>query len=349
MRVPGTMSRVRRPYIFQAVLALGLLVAAIAVVRLVLNASPRPRADGDAATAAPGSTGAPASNIDIVHLQVEHTLFHPMDNVVLQVERLNGRMIGQPGELITLDDRKSFSVQIDQAVTRLSARDLSALINSYLLRRADSAVRHVDISFDGQQVVIKGKVHKLVTLPFEGHGELSPTPDGELRMHMEEFRVAGLVSKDFLAFFGIHLDDVAQPQHKSSFRVEGQDFITSLNELFPAPHVYGRLTRVHVDGQDLVQVIGVEAAPPAIKAIPKALPEPANYIYFTGGRMKFGRMTMENVDLKLVDKETEDAFDFSLDHYEQQIQAGYVKVLPSLGVVVYAESWDTLAAAGKLK
>jgi hypothetical protein len=284
------------------------------------------------------------ADIDVVRIQIEHTLVHPIDGVVLNVERMDGHMVGKPGQLISLDDRNSFTVQIDQAVTRLSAQDLSALVNSYLLKQADSPVRHVDVSFDGQQAVIRGTVRKLIPLPFEGRGELSATTDGKLRLHMSEFRVAGVLTEGFLGFFGIKLDDLAQPKHRPSFRVEGDDFITDLNDLFPAPQVYGRLVRVHVEGQNLVQVIGVEQEHHALDAIPKALPSPANYIYFTGGRMKFGRMTMEPVELKLVDSTPQNAFDFSLDHYQAQIESGYVKLMPDLGAVVYAEDWSTLAA-----
>ena len=326
---------------------LALLASILAVVAVVVHLS---FADGTRAlgpklpSAAPATSGSPSASMDVVHVQVEHTLFHPMNNVVLVVERMDGRLVGMRGQTISLDDHSSFSVQIDQAVTRLAARDLSNLINSYLLQRADSAIRHVDISFDGQRVVLKGQVHKLLTLPFEGRGVLSATPQGELRMHMEEFRVAGVLNRSFLSFFGIRLDDVAQPQHKASFRVEGDDFITSLNELFPAPRVYGHLTRVHVEKQDLVQVIGSEPAQHPTPSLPQALPEPANYIHFTGGRMRFGRVTMDNVELMMVNRTPQASFDFSLDHYQEQIQAGYVRVTPEQGLVVYAQSWGTLPA-----
>jgi len=330
----------RQPPAATALGAVVLVIALVALMRFALG-SVRPHRSHPSPSPAPASSAAP----NVVRVQVEHTLFYPMDNVGLNVERLDGRMIGKPGELISLDDHNSFTVQIDHAVTRLSARDLSALINSYLLKQAASPIRHVDVSFDGQQVVMRGKVHKVLTLPFEGRGTISATPEGELRMHMTEFRVAGVLTQGLLNFFGIRLDDVAQPEHKASFRVEGEDFITALNELFPPPRVYGHLTRVHVEGQDLVQVIGVQQEQHAIEAIPKALPEPANYVYFTGGRMRFGRMTMENVDLKMVDQIPQNVFDFSLDHYQEQIQAGYVKVLPDLGAIVYAADWHTLQAA----
>jgi hypothetical protein len=344
---------VHSPGILLTLLACLFVLASITMARLVTTASrSSPTRIGNAApphagaaAAEPGSsTPNGAAATDVVQIHVEHTLFHPMDNVVLNVERMNGRMIGKPGSLISLDDRNSFSVHLDEAVTRLSAQDLSALINSYLLKRAGSAIRHVDVSFDGQQVVVKGKVRKLLTLPFQGRGTISATPDGDLRMHMDEFRVAGVLNRNFLAFLGIRLDDVAQPRHKASFRVEGDDFITALDELFPPPLVYGKLTGVHVEKQDLVQVIGVEPPRHAIQSIPRVLPEPPNYIYFSGGRMHFGRMTMDNVDLKMIDETPGNAFDFSLDHYQEQIQAGYVKVLPSFGLEVYAVDWRTLSA-----
>ncbi len=342
------------------VLAGALLLGGItALVRMTPAAALAPEAGPQGSPGQRPGSAPPAAaeepGRDVVRVQVEHTLFHPIDGVVLQVERMNGRMVGTPGRTVSLDELDSFSVQIDQAVTRLHARDLSSLINSYLLKQADSAIRSVDVHFDGQQVVVRGQVHKLVTLPFEGRGEISATPEGELRMHMAEFRVAGILHRGFLALFGIRLDTVAQPRHKASFRIEGDDIFTSINDLFPPPRVYGRLTRVHVEGQDLVQVIGIpfdpgaptDAAHHPIRTIEKELPDP-NYIYFTGGRMRFGRVTMDNVDLKLVDQTPEDPFDFSLRHYQQQIQEGYVKVTPSQGLVVYTAKLHE-AAGGKAK
>jgi hypothetical protein len=59
--------------------------------------------------------------------------------------------------------------------------------------------------------------------------------------------------------------------------------------------------------------------------------------------MKFGKLTMDDVDLELVDKDPSNAFDFSLDHYQQQLNAGYSKSLPSLGLVVYMPDYAAIA------
>ena len=272
----------------------------------------------------------------IVHIEVVHTQIHVTDDVLLRVDHMHGRMLVRPGSVISLDDLQSFRMELDEGVTRLSAHDLAALLNSYLLKNADSSIHHIDLHFEGQTLVIKGEVHKLVDLPFEGRGTLSPTANGELRLRLDEFKVAGVVNKNFLSFFGIHIDRFVQPKHQPTFHVEGNDLISPISSLFPPPAVSGKLTRVRVEGQDLVQTIGDGAS---------AAPAPdtlQGYVYFKGGRMSFGRLTMDNVDLRLVDRNKDRVFDFSLAHYQDQIKAGYSNLTPELGLVVYAEDYNRL-------
>jgi hypothetical protein len=59
--------------------------------------------------------------------------------------------------------------------------------------------------------------------------------------------------------------------------------------------------------------------------------------------MKFGKLTMDDVDLQLVDKDPSNSFDFSLDHYAEQLEAGYSKSLPSLGLLVFMPDYSTVA------
>lgn len=58
--------------------------------------------------------------------------------------------------------------------------------------------------------------------------------------------------------------------------------------------------------------------------------------------MKFGKLTMDDVDLELVDKDPSNPFDFSLDHYQQQLEAGYSKSLPNMGLVVYMPDYSAV-------
>jgi hypothetical protein len=51
---------------------------------------------------------------------------------------------------------------------------------------------------------------------------------------------------------------------------------------------------------------------------------------------------MKDVDLELIDKDATKVFNFSLDHYRQQLEAGYSKSLPNLGLVVYVADYTNL-------
>ena len=47
------------------------------------------------------------------------------------------------------------------------------------------------------------------------------------------------------------------------------------------------------------------------------------YIWFHQGRIRFGRLTMNDADLQLIDADPADPFDFYSDRYTDQLVAGY--------------------------
>ena len=77
-----------------------------------------------------------------------------------------------------------------------------------------------------------------------------------------------------------------------------------------------------VRGNRLVQVFGGE--PRQCRALLAA-----NYIWFRGGTIRFGKLTMTDADLQLIDMHPADPFDFYSAKYETQLVAGYSKNTPS--------------------
>jgi hypothetical protein len=271
-----------------------------------------------------------------VGVQGRNVDFHLLNNIVLSVDQINGFMVAVPGHTISLDDRRSFTFTIQGAVARLSSANLTALLNDYFLPRANSPIKHVAISFAGQTMHIEGTVKKLLPVDFTATVALSPTPRGDLRVRVIEFRAAGIVTKGVLDFLGIRLEKLAEPRRSSSFSIEGDDLIVPMHSLFPPPLVNARLTVARIEGDTLYQELG--------QPKPLAMPPQSarNYLYFHGGRLQFGKLTMENVDLELIDKHQEDRFDFSLDRYLEQIGAGYARISPDLGIIAYAEDYRSL-------
>jgi len=273
-----------------------------------------------------------------VEIEVQNAVFHVMDGVMLSVIRLDAWMVPKPGQMVTLDQKNSFVMQIVSGETRLKASDMSALMNQYLLPHAKAPIKNMAVSFEGNSILIKGQLQKGIPVPFEAKGTVTLADESDIRVHLTEMKAAGVLKKGLLDFLGIKLENVAQPGKESRFHIEGNDIILPIAALFPPPRISGKVTAVRIEGDSLVQVFG----PPDAKMKPP--PTPAkNYVYFRGGRMRFGKLTMEDVDLELVDQDQSNAFDFSLDHYYDQLTAGYSKTLPSMGLVVHMPDYATVA------
>ena len=303
---------------------------------------------GGAALAAPPQLPAhpirpvPARPRGAVSLHVQNGLFHVMDDVMLTVPRLDAWMIPQPGQIVSLDSKKSFVLQINSGETYLKAKDLSALLNEYLLPHAKTPIKNITMTFAGTEIEVKGQLHKGIDIPFEGKGTVSVSDDSDIRMHFTQLKVAGILRKGFLDALGIKLSSVAQPKKESRFHMEEDDIILPITALFPPPRVSGKLTGVRIEGENMVQVFGSPDA-----KVPQPPTAATNFLYFHGGRMKFGKLTMDDVDLELVGKDPSSDFDFSLDHYAEQLQAGYSKSLPSRGLVAFVPDYATVAKSAK--
>ena len=51
---------------------------------------------------------------------------------------------------------------------------------------------------------------------------------------------------------------------------------------------------------------------------------------FRHGDMRFGKLTMHDADLIMIDMDPRNPFDFFLDHYQDQLVAGYTKSTPNM-------------------
>ncbi len=69
-----------------------------------------------------------------------------------------------------------------------------------------------------------------------------------------------------------------------------------------------------------------------------------NYLYFRGGTLRFGKLTMADADMAIVDEEPKSPFDFSLKDYNAQLVAGYSRSTSSLGLVIHMPDFASLAS-----
>jgi hypothetical protein len=270
-----------------------------------------------------------------VHLQAHDVVFQVIDDVQIQVKSMDGLLLPtRSGHPVSIEEPTSMRIEVQSAQASLSAEALSRLLNQYTLPHAKSDVRDLNVSFEDGHVQISGKLKKLVEIPFSATGDVDVTHDGDVRVHLTHITAAGFVHKKMLDFFGLKVAEVAGPGKPHSFRVVGDDVIFPIHTLFPPPHFTGRLRSIKVEGDELIQIFGTPRA-----FAPAPLPA-EHYIYFRGGVMQCGRMTMQGVDLELLNKDAGKPLTFSIEHVYEETLSGYLKNLPNHGMVAYISSYQ---------
>jgi len=94
---------------------------------------------------------------------------------------------------------------------------------------------------------------------------------------------------------------------------------------------------VRVDRGALIQVFGSGTAQPISPTAPAK-----NHIYWRGGQLAFGKLTMTETDLELVDEDPQDSFDFSVDRWNEQLVAGYSKTTAGRGLRAHMPDYNDL-------
>jgi hypothetical protein len=68
-------------------------------------------------------------------------------------------------------------------------------------------------------------------------------------------------------------------------------------------------------------------------------------MFYRGGVLRFGKLTMNDTDMRLVDADPTDPFDFFPDHYKDQLVAGYSKTTATGGLIVYMPDFSKVSKA----
>jgi hypothetical protein len=304
------------------------------VVLLAAGCSPQGRAQS------PHQEGPPPALMRAFHTsrgpveaEMRHVLYHVDDRVILQIEYLRGALLPTRDEPPWFDDPESFSLAIDTGVVTISAASLSALLNDYVFNYDGSPLDNLTVTVDKGQLKQKGTLHKGIPLPFTIRAELSTTPDGRLRLHPTSVEVAGIGVKGLMRTFGIELENLVKVQRGRGVEIEDNDFLLSPAGLLPPPRIEGRVTAVRVSGESIEQTFGGSKRPGRAQPLHPSDPSARNYMFYRGKVLRFGKLTMMDADLQIVDVDPDDPFDFDLAHLNEQLVAGESHNQPDFGLV----------------
>lgn len=267
---------------------------------------------------------------------------HVSDGIVLDISRLRGVMISRAPERPPLfDDQRSYTLHLQSAEISMDMASLQNLMNRHVFAYQGAPLKDLTVEPEGARLKMKGKLQKAIDVPFSTTAAVSPTKDGLIRLHVESMKAVGIPTKGLLDLFGLKLDDVMDIKKRRGVDVQDNDILISAGQVLPPPEIVGRLTRVSVQGQRLVQTFEDTSMGRPARLV-KPSPSARNYIYFAGGNITFGKLTMQDADLQLIDMDPRDPFDFFPARYHAQLVAGYSKNTPSKGLKTYMPDFNDL-------
>ena len=275
-----------------------------------------------------------------VQTQMSNVTFRFSETVAVEIKSLNGVLVPLgKNEFPVFDDKDSFNLRISTAEIAIASSNLANVLNSNVFARPHSPLTELSISVEKGHLKVKGKLHDKGDIPFETEGILIPTADGKLRLHNEKIKAMHVQVKGLMDLFGVDLGELMKEGKVPGVRAQEDDLIIDLEQILPPPHIEGKVVSVRIEGDKIIQVFGGSDVKP-MKNI-----RAGNYMAYKNNRLRFGKLVMNDADLILIDMDPKDPLDFYLEHYKEQLSAGYAKITPDSGLRMFIKDYNKLHPA----
>lgn len=273
---------------------------------------------------------------DAVGVEMAHVLFRYSASLSVDVVALRGTLIPTQGhEVPSFNDPSSFVVGTDAAEMRMSAAQLTALMNTWLLRSPQAQIKDVRIEIEDGRLHIRGTMKEGVHVPFEATATPGLAGDHRIRITLEQVHAAKIPMKGLMDALGFSMENLLSQKGLQGLSVEKDSFLIDPQTAFPPPQIRARLTGVHIAGSSLILTFGQGAPKLATKG-------GKNYMALRGGSIEYGREEMFDSDLTMIDSTPGDPFDFYLEKYWCQMVAGTVKLQPNKALRIYVPDYAKL-------
>ncbi len=227
----------------------------------------------------------------------------------------------------SFDDPDSFFLDIKTGVLRTNVGDLNNFLNASGV--ANSPLKNITLSGNGDQIKLNATLHKVVPLPIEMRGTISVAPGNLIQVHVTKLDVLKIPFKALLGGLHVSVADLFQPQGMEGIQVSGNDIVFDTGKLMPPPHIRGQLTSVRFVNPDVEEIFGN-----AQNEVTEVA-EWRNFIRLRGGTIDFGKLTMHQVDLTMIDISDDPWFDIDLTNYQEQLVNGYTRMTPQAGMQIF--------------
>jgi len=254
-------------------------------------------------------------------------------NFRIYIRWIRGQMVRTRRQVNpSFDDPESFVLQIQKGVIHANIGDISNYLNAS--SPPNAPLKNISIQPEGDQLKLHGTIHKIVPLPIELVGTLSPTPDGRVQFHVTKLNVLKVPLKGLLGGFHVELSDLVRASNIPGVQIVDNDILFDTQKLLPPPHIHGQLTSVQVGPPDIVVIYGNAGNDET------SLARWHNFLRLSGGTLDFGKLTMHHVDLTMIDASQDPWFDLDLVNYQAQLVNGYTRMTAQAGLEIFMPDLD---------
>ena len=270
-----------------------------------------------------------------VQVRMRNIVYHFADDITVHIRSLHGEIVPTGNNPFPIfDDKNSFILKIAGGVIAITPASMANVINAHIGKSAESPIKDISIRIENSQLKVRGKLRS-TGVPFELDGTVSATAAGKIRLHANNIRAFKLPVRRLMDLFGVEVASLMKRGKLPGIQAEGDDLILSPEQLLPPPRMQSKVSEVHLEANNIVQTFGTLDKQDKDR-------DNENYMHYEGNRLKFGKLTMNDTDLTLLDLDASDPFDFYLAHYKEQLVAGYTKTTPSFGLRVYMVDFNKL-------
>lgn len=268
----------------------------------------------------------------VTRVEIRHVNFRTDPQVLFHIEQLRGELVPlETRHPTTFDDKRSFGIAIESGTIAISMSTMAALLNNYVLAYPEAPIRDVKLANHDGELVQTAAVHGI---PATMEGKLDVTPEGLIRFTPESIKMAGVPIKKLMDALGAHPQKIVHPNESRGLKIAGDYLLLNINQFPVSPRLYGHVVGIRLEGENVIETF----APDNPNANdPKPIEPPVSrlaFMYFHGGTVRFGKLTMGNTELEIVSARRQDWLDFDLDHYNDQLTTGCAKTTPSFALIV---------------
>jgi hypothetical protein len=310
-----------------------LLVIAVLVMAVLLwRSRTTERSQQQPSAATPNSTDTarttkrPVRDSSVTRIHAHNLLLRKGPNFRIYVRWLDGVLARTHRERNpSFDNPDSFDLYVQTGVIRVNIGDIGQFLTTSL---GKAPLKNLQLSADGPNLKMTGTLHKGIPLQVQVLASVSATTDNRVRIHIQKIDVLKVPVKALLRIFHISPADLIST-NIAGMEVKGNDILLDTHTLLPPPHIRGHLTRVSVESPDIEAVYG-----DAKQDVERAELW-RNFFSLNGGTIDFGKITMNTVDIVMIDISKDPWFDLDLVNYREQFANGYTRMTSDSGLQIF--------------